>query len=184
MLNVRQEPVPGDWTCAAGLDDYMRENGFKVVEYDKPQSLVVFFGKNIIIPNPPRHRHILRIHDLHHVVTGYGTCHVGEGELAMWEWRAGVLGLGPWAVFLTIITGFIGFVYAPGRMLRAWRDSKGARPLWALPMAYEEMLCATVAELRAQARTPPKGLAREERRLHKNAPSAPTDFSATAANAR
>jgi hypothetical protein len=150
----------------------MQENGFTFEAINKTAYKVVFFGRDITVPNSPKHQQILRLHDLHHVITGYGTCHVGEGELAMWEWRAGVFELGAWATFLTVVTGMMGFVIDPGRMVRAWRASKGARPLWASKIPYPELLEKSVGELRAQANVAPAGLADQPRLLHKNAPKA------------
>lgn len=42
------------------------------------------------IPNPPSRRRALRIHDLHHLVTGYRTDLRGEAQVSAWECGAGL----------------------------------------------------------------------------------------------
>jgi hypothetical protein len=162
--------VPGDWSGLAGRDDYIGENGFSIAGYEETKSSLVVFGIDLIIPNPPRRRHIIKIHDLHHVLTGYGTDLPGEGEVSVWELSAGTRVVGPYVLALIVISAILGMFIAPGRMLRAWHASKGARPLWSSPMTYEQMLAMSVGELRTYAGMPPTGLATAPRRLHQRAP--------------
>jgi hypothetical protein len=169
-MNPTNDAIPGDWSGLAGRDDYLRENGFSAAGYEETKSHLVAFGVDLTIPNPPRRREIIKVHDLHHVMTGYGTDLVGEGEISTWELRAGTRGVGPYVLALIVISAFLGIVLAPRRMVRAWFAAKGARPLWASPMTYPQMLEKSLSELRAYAGMPSTGLATEPRRLHQRAP--------------
>jgi hypothetical protein len=169
-MNTRPQPVPADWSGLQGRDEYIHENGFSIAGYAETKSKVNVAGIDLTIPNPPKRRYIIKVHDLHHVITGYGTDLVGEGEVSFWELRAGTRVVGSYVLLLIVISAILGTFIAPGRMLRAWRASKGARGLWSSPFSYEQMMEASVGDLRTYAGIPRDGLAKEPRRLHKRAP--------------
>ncbi|MFT7464396.1 MAG: hypothetical protein ACI9EF_002752 [Pseudohongiellaceae bacterium] len=77
-------PLPAHWTVARGLQAYLDENGFLVEAYDQPRAPMSQFGLRLSIPNPPRQRWAVRLHDLHHVATGYSTNPTGEGQISAW----------------------------------------------------------------------------------------------------
>ena len=62
----------------------------------------------------------MRLHDLHHIATGYDTSWTGEAEIAAWELASGCRGyVAAWVLDLASIP--LGLVIAPRRLLRASR---------------------------------------------------------------
>jgi len=159
-------------------DAYLAENGFSVTAYDASWTHVSAFGIPFRIPNTKRRRVAVRLHDLHHVATGFGTDLAGEGEISAWELHRGLRPVG-WYVTAIITAGmFLGLVVAPRRALRAWRASARRRSLFELCAAspdvlattYERLLAMTVGELRAELGIPTSGIAAAPPRLHAFAP--------------
>jgi hypothetical protein len=129
------------------------------------------------------------MHDVHHVVTGYGTDLVGEAEVSAWELRRGLRGLGVYVGSIIVAGAFAGLLAAPWRTLRAWRasgmpgassksrtasDGPGAtRPrssLFQSTRPYDELLSMTVGELRRELGVGDAGIAARPRQLHAYAP--------------
>ena len=112
-----------------------------------------------------------RIHDLHHVATGFGTDFAGEGEISAWELRRGLRGLGLYVGAIVISVAALGLFVAPRRTLRAWIASgEGHHNLFAREIAdYDGMLNMNIAQLREQLHIPSGGIA-TERGLHAAAP--------------
>lgn len=83
----------------------------------------------VCIPNIPARRRATPIHDLNHVLAGYGHDAVGEAEIGAWElgggcgdyWVAWVLN---WAAML------LGLVTAPGRLLQAFARGRQSGNLY------------------------------------------------------
>jgi hypothetical protein len=98
---------------------YFAENGFGDGGYDARWVRVQLGPLPFYFPNTASRVRSVRLHDLHHVVTGYDTDIVGEGEIGAWEigsncrdhWAAWVLNVG--AVGL-------GLFRSPRRLLRAF----------------------------------------------------------------
>ena len=84
------KPYPADWSVRDARDAYLAENGFSSSEYDASVVKVTFWSITFPLPNPPSRQIAVRLHDLHHVVTGYGTDPVGEAEISAWELRRGI----------------------------------------------------------------------------------------------
>jgi hypothetical protein len=158
----------------AARDAYLDENGFTVRGYDEPRTEASFFGFRFSVPNTPRHRWAIMLHDLHHVATGFGTDLTGEGEISAWELRRGLRGAGLYVG--SIITGgvLMGLLVAPRRTLRAWRAAAGKASLFQATRPYEELLVLDVGALREFLRVPRAGLATEPRKLHSLAPERST----------
>jgi hypothetical protein len=77
------------------------------------------FGLTVYIPNTDARRRAVRIHDLHHVLTGYRTDLAGETEIAAWELASGCRGwVAAWV--LNLGTLGLGMVISPRRVARAW----------------------------------------------------------------
>ena len=140
-------PAPNGWTVRRGRDAYLAENGFTVASYDEPWTPVAFFSIPFRIPNTKRHAWALRLHDLHHVATGYGTDIIGEGEISMWELRRGLRPLGLYVGLVVLMVAALGFMVAPRRMIAAWRAA-GDTNLFVLDPPYEDLLEFTVKDLR------------------------------------
>jgi len=165
----------------AARDVYLAENGFTVEGYDATWTDASAFGLRFRVPNTARHAWAIRLHDLHHVATGFGTDLAGEGEISAWELRRGLRGLGPYVAAIVLTGAAGGLLLHPLRTLRAWRaaaaaprDDAGARPgcLFQTRRPYDELLGMSVGELRRElglaARLPGAG---RRRGLHAYAPA-------------
>lgn len=167
------QPYPADWPVRRALAAYLDENGFTVEEYDKPVISVTFWWLTFPFPNPPSRREAVRLHDLHHVVTGYGTDPTGESEISAWELRRGV---GVFSLFVqcVVLTGALsGLVHSPRRTWAAWKAGRSPEGVGLQPTGrdhYTRLLDLTVGELRAVYGVPPEGVT-GARELHYAAPS-------------
>ncbi len=100
--------------------DYYRVNGFGDDGGDSLDWVPLKIWRfTIKIPNTNSRRKALKIHDLHHVVTGYATNLRGESEIAAWELASGCRRM-PAAFVLNVFALAIGAIIAPRAVLRAW----------------------------------------------------------------
>ena len=155
-------------TVLEARDRYLAENGFSIETYTASTFQIPFFRWDLTLPNTKARQAAVPLHDLHHVATGYGTDYVGEGEIGMWELVAGCNSFATY--YLNGSAAFTACFLAPRRMWRAWRRAQGAKTLYRRPLAYEDALRMSVAELRAHLGVPPAGVAEGPRRLHRRAP--------------
>ncbi|WP_434420752.1 hypothetical protein [Nannocystis pusilla] len=147
--------VPSDLPLREGRDRYLELNGFSMAEYSSPVFAFYLFGRTLRLPNPPARRRVVALHDLHHVLTGYGTDLAGESEIGAWELRAGCNTPFLWMINLTAVVG--GLFVAPLRTLRAFRAAKGQRTLYVDGRDAEAVLKLPIAELRRQLGIPSGG---------------------------
>ena len=82
-------------------------------------------------PNTEGRRRIAPAHDLHHVLTGYGTDLTGEGELGAWEIGAGCRDRTGLQLQLRVL-GFA-LAWSPGRMFRAFLRGRRSHHLLDTP---------------------------------------------------
>ena len=164
-------PFPASWTVRQARDAYLAENGFTVEGYADAWTEASFFGIPFKVPNTPRHRWAIKLHDLHHVATGYGTEIAGEGEISIWERRRGLRALGVYVATIIALGSLTGALLAPRRALAAWRASgRGRTSLFSCGDAnYEALLALTVQQLRTKLGVPQEGLV-TARALHSRAP--------------
>lgn len=157
-----------------GRDAYLAENGFSLAGYDaKYSDYPLPFGMTLPVPNSARRRRALRLHDLHHVATGFGTDKAGEGEISAWELRRGVRAFGLYVGAIVISGALLGLLVAPRRTLRAWRLARGTNDyLFRGTLSYEDLLQLSIAELRSALGVPSEGLSDRPRALHERAPAA------------
>ena len=136
-------------TVREGRDRYLAENSLTVESYTE-RGFPVYVGRRPVrLPNPG----LLHLHDLHHVVTGYGTGLVGEAEISAYELRAGCRSF---MVHLLCVGAIVGAMFiAPRRILRAWRRARGARTLYYTDIPYETLLEMSVDELRRRLNVAP-----------------------------
>jgi len=88
----------------------------------------------------------VRLHDLHHVVTGYDTTWKGEGEIAAFEIASGCADhYAAWYLNLSALA--IGVFLAPGAMLRAFRRGRHAKNLYRSTFG-DSLLATTVGTMR------------------------------------
>jgi hypothetical protein len=138
-----------DLTVREGRDRYLAANSLALESYTEG-GFPVYLGRwPVRLPNPG----LLHLHDLHHVVTGYGTGLVGEAEISAYELRAGCRSF---LVHLLCVGAVIGALFvAPRRVLRAWRRARGARTLYHTDIPYETLLEMRVDELRRRLNVAP-----------------------------
>jgi hypothetical protein len=110
--------------------EYYRVNGFGDDGGDSLEWVPLKIWRfTIKIPNTQARRKALKIHDLHHVVTGYETNLRGESEIAAWELASGCRRM-PAAFVLNMFALAIGAVIAPRRVLRAWARGRVTKNLY------------------------------------------------------
>ncbi len=90
----------------------------------------------------------MRVHDLHHVVTGYQTDLRGESEIAAWELASGCRRM-PAAFVLNLFALAIGIVIAPVRVARAWARGRHTQNLYSED-GVDHLLPREVAEVRTK----------------------------------
>lgn len=165
-LTDTSHPIDAGVRVGDALDEYLDENGFDAAEYTAPTFRLKVLGRYHDAVNTRDRQWAIPLHDLHHIATGYGTDWAGEGEIGMWELRAGCETPVVYALNLAAVT--IGLMVAPARVLAAYRAARGARSLYRSNLSYKEALAMTVGELRAHLGVPATGIA-GERRLHTDA---------------
>jgi len=163
-------PLPDGLAVRSALDAYLGENAFTTAEYDARTVTVTFWGVSFTLPNPPSRRLAVRFHDLHHVITGYGTDPAGEFEVSAWELRHGIGVFGVYVRLIILGGALAGMLIYPRRTLAAWKAAKAA-PRFSKPTLefYEVLMNLSVGELREHFGVPHGGVA-GRRTLHENAP--------------
>jgi hypothetical protein len=169
----RAHPLPASMSVRDALGIYLAENGFTTESYDHPTTQGSFLGVKFAVPNPPSHQRAIRLHDLLHVATGFGTDHAGEGEISAWQVRRGLRGTGAYVTAIVTANALLGLVFAPRRTLLAFRASSAGGSLFGMKIDYASLLDRTVGELRAMLALPPHGLTTLPRGLHAHAPGSP-----------
>jgi hypothetical protein len=173
----RSKPLPTQLQVERARDHYLAENGFTVAEYDSPRTPASVFGIRFTVPNTPKHRWAIMLHDLHHVATGYGTDAIGEAEISAWELRSGWRGLGLYVGSIVAGGALFGLLLSPRRVVNAFLEGGPERALFVRnDLSYEALLEMKVGELRAELEIPEGGLAKRPRALHDFAPAAATSF--------
>jgi hypothetical protein len=155
----------------AALDDYLVSNGFDVKAYAAPTyevDLAEVTGEVWTFPNKPARQWAVPLHDLHHVLTGYGTDVMGEAEIGAWELVAGCTSLFLWWINASAVG--VGLLLSPARVMRAGLKAVGQRSLYRHGVPYASLLRLTVGQLRAQIGMPDAGQADRPPRLHRRAP--------------
>jgi hypothetical protein len=102
------------------LTEFYKKSGFELETGKKPAFVDVFVGCLLIpLPNIETRRKYIKYHDLHHIVTGFGATHIGEGEVSAWE-----LGTGSWVHPMLLIMNLIAvstaLVLQPRRVFQAY----------------------------------------------------------------
>jgi hypothetical protein len=176
---MTNEPFPASMSVRAARDAYLAVNGFTALAYDAKWTDASFLGIKLRVPNTEKHRVSIMLHDLHHVATGFGTDLAGEGEISAWEARRGLGALGAYVGGIVASGVLLGFLFAPKRAVRAWRNSSLAGTSDSLfPLTlhedfaarYERLLAMTVGELRRELGVPADGVAHGPQGLHAYAP--------------
>ncbi len=127
------------------------------LDYDAWWLTLRIEGLPMTVPNPPAHGRALRLHDLHHVLTGYDTSLIGECEISAWE-LAGGSGRYVAALGFDLAGTGLGLLLCPRRTFAAFRRGRRSRTLF--KQGYSEDLLARPVdavrrELRLDASVPP-----------------------------
>ena len=135
----------------ARVQAYLADNGYNLDGYTDRRFKVSVGPLVLNFPNPGK----LPYHDLHHVVSGYGTGLVGEAEESVYELRGGC----PTTLILFLCLGSIaiGAALSPRRVWRAWREVQGTTTLYASTIPYETLMEMNIYDLRTQLNIPPSG---------------------------
>jgi ubiquinone biosynthesis protein Coq4 len=109
---------------------YFAENGLGEGGYDDRFVVLRVGGVPVLaFPNTKQRVRSVRFHDVHHVLTGYGTSWRGEGEIAAWELASGCRD--HWAAWwLNFWAALIGLVIAPREVVRAFQRGLASRNLY------------------------------------------------------
>jgi len=82
------------------------------------------------VPNTAQRVRSVRLHDVHHVLTGYDTSWTGEAEIAGWELASGCANHAA-AWFFNIFAALIGLLIAPRALWAAAVRGRGQQNLYA-----------------------------------------------------
>jgi hypothetical protein len=133
-------------------EDYFARNGFSTAAYEERWVRVKLGPLPIVFPNVASRRRAIRFHDLHHVLTGYGTDVRGEAQIGAWELAATFPDRGPryWAAWLlNSFMATLGLFIAPRLVIRAFRRGRRCRSLYRLGWS-EQLLDMEVDEARRE----------------------------------
>jgi hypothetical protein len=106
-------------------------------------------GIRLGFPNTEARRRAVKLHDLHHVLTGYAADWTGEAEIAAWELGAGCGAHGAAWVLNTLALQY-GVWIAPRRVLAAMARGRRSRSLYEHRELDEAMLVETIAQARSR----------------------------------
>ena len=125
---------------------YFAENGFGDGGYDSRFVKLQLGPVPVWIVNTKSRVRSVRLHDVHHVLTGYRTDVLGEGEIGAFELGAGCADhVAAWYLNLNALT--LALLLGPARLLRAF--ARGRRSGCLYDREWDEaLLDETVAGLR------------------------------------
>ncbi len=136
-------------TLLSARDRYLRDNGFES-SYEERWVKLKAGPIPFWFPNAPGRVRAVKLHDLHHLVTGYTTDWTGEAEIGAWEIASGC-GSFAWAWLLNLSAIPIGLVLAPRRLFRAWVRGCHSRNFYHGRTAVDDALLARhVTAVRAE----------------------------------
>jgi hypothetical protein len=128
---------------------YFEDNGFgQGGGYSEAWVKFKVGGVPIAFPNHPARVRAVRIHDLHHILTGYDTSFQGEAEISAFEIGASCADYAA-AWLLNLSTFFVGLFTNPRTVFSAFRRGRRCRSLYHQPFD-EELLRESVGVMRAR----------------------------------
>jgi hypothetical protein len=156
------QPAISSMSMREARELYFKRNGFSVAAYSAPTFTLKFLGIPVTFPSTANRKRALPLHDLHHIITGYGTDWIGEAEISAWELRAGGLSLARFGMVVYWLDGsgaLLGLLLAPRRVWRAFRAARGQRTLFNESEPFDTLLEMSVDALRRRLGIPQEGLA-------------------------
>jgi len=129
---------------------YFESNGFGDGGYDAKWVKLALGRVPFAFPNSAARVRAVRLHDLHHVATGYDTNVLGEAEIGAWEVGSSCRGfLAAWV--LNLYAMVLGFWIDPGAVYRAFVRGRHTGNLYT-GVWDEALLEARLGELRGRLR--------------------------------
>ena len=113
-------------TVRNALNIYFSENSFDASSYTSPTFSMTLLGRVLTLPNPPPRQQGIRLHDIHHIATGYSTGLCGEAEIGAFELGVGV-GRYPAAAFFNTTAFLMGLLLFPLLTLKAFARGVASR---------------------------------------------------------
>jgi hypothetical protein len=129
---------------------YVTANGFDG-SYDERWVQLKAGPIPIVFPNAPGRVRAVKLHDLHHIATGYPTTWTGEGEIGAWEIASGCAHFW-WAWVLNFSALVVGVAIAPRAIFHAFVRGRHTSNLYRAGDFHEEILSRTVGEVRRDLR--------------------------------
>lgn len=131
-----------------------RERYLKLSGIDEPHDVPWVTLKtplvNLKMPNAKGRIQVVRLHDLHHIATGYPTTWRGEGAIGAWEIASGCERYF-WAWALNFGAFCLGMLLAPKATARAFFSGKRSKNLYQLEPGYHDgLLAESVGHLRSR----------------------------------
>jgi hypothetical protein len=115
----------------------------------------------LYFPNAEGRRRAVKLHDLHHIVTGYQTTWTGESEIGAWEIASGC-GRFAWAWGLNLSALAIGLFVAPRAAFKAFVRGRHTANLYRHAEFRDAILGRSVGDMRSDLRldqpAPPAGI--------------------------
>ncbi|MGH7786070.1 MAG: hypothetical protein ACRERC_04340 [Candidatus Binatia bacterium] len=125
-------------TLGTARQRYFDANGFDG-SYDERWVKLQAGPIPLYFPNAKGRVRAVKLHDLHHIATGYQTDWTGEAEIAAWE-IAGNCGRFGWAWQLNLSALVIGLAIAPRRTFRAFARGRRSRNLYTTEGDFRDQL--------------------------------------------
>jgi len=126
---------------------YFTDNGFDG-KYSERWVTLKAGPVSLKFPNAPGRVRAVKLHDLHHIATGYQTTWTGEGEISAWEIASGCAHF-MWAWYLNTSGFAIGLAIAPRNVFRAFVRGRHSRNLYHAEGEFREaILRRSVGEIR------------------------------------
>ena len=108
---------------------YFAANGLGEGGYDDKWVRLGVGPLRFAIPNTAERVRAVRYHDLHHVVTGYATDWIGEGQIGAWEIASGCRDMiAAWV--LNLYAMWVGLWISPRAMWRAFARGRHSQNLY------------------------------------------------------
>jgi hypothetical protein len=149
----------GDITVRVARSRFFAASGFDADGgYDRAWADERFGPFAYSVPNSRARARALRIHDVHHLVTGYPTSWRGEASISAWELGSG-WGRLPYAWVIALFGFFTGLLAEPRAMFRAFLRGRASANLYDRG-DIEPLLDRSLAELARELRVPPEGTVR------------------------
>jgi ubiquinone biosynthesis protein Coq4 len=151
-MSVPSPTYPDDLLLRQARDRFLETNSLRLEDYSAPTFALNFGPLRVKFLNTKNRKKAVPLHDLHHVLTGYRTSWIGEGEIGAWELRGGCNS--PVLYWLNGGGVIIAMLLSPSRVWRAFRNAKGQRTLYRDPIPYDSLLEMTVGEVRRRVGIP------------------------------